>query len=215
MEKPRQAVEFPPEVYEQIGLDHLLIFAAKRILDNGEECTFERLVAECFTLFPKKFGMRRYPQWPDSVRVNKSWLRCRTDNGWLVGNVQKGFKLTSKGIEIANTVAMNLEKQRTVKAKNTIFPRGREDAIIRWIRTHPLFMRWISNREKFTMNAMELRNLLNAPMEAPITHLRETLHRYIDVARVLKDADVEAFLKRCQQEQILKRPMTGRRRERS
>ncbi len=39
--------------YEALGVDYLLIFSVRSIIENGEECTLERLVFECFTLFPK------------------------------------------------------------------------------------------------------------------------------------------------------------------
>jgi hypothetical protein len=60
---------YPSGSYEHISLDELVLFAVKRILDSGEDCTAERLVCECFTLFPKSFCLPRYPQWPDSART--------------------------------------------------------------------------------------------------------------------------------------------------
>lgn len=39
------ASSLAPAAYENIPLDDLVLFAAKRILDSGEECTVERLVS--------------------------------------------------------------------------------------------------------------------------------------------------------------------------
>ena len=75
------------------NLDEMLIYCADLVQQTGDACTFERLVYECFTRFPEQFGMISYPQWPDNDRINKAWLRCRTDRGgWLV-LVLKDFKL--------------------------------------------------------------------------------------------------------------------------
>ncbi|MEO0141187.1 MAG: hypothetical protein ABIM88_06565, partial [candidate division WOR-3 bacterium] len=65
MRKNRVESEIPFERYKDIGLNQLVVYCVGRILANGEECTLERLIYECFTLFPKKFGLRKYPQWPD------------------------------------------------------------------------------------------------------------------------------------------------------
>ena len=100
--KPNKTISpYESKKYINIGIDLLIVYAAKRILDGGEECTFERLVYECFTLFPNKFGFKRYPEWPDSARINKAWLRCRTDKGWLAGTVKEGFRITPSGEMIA------------------------------------------------------------------------------------------------------------------
>ena len=84
-EKGKTQSPYLVEVYKNYGIDQLVVYAVKRILDANEECTFERLVYECFTLFPEKFEFKRYPEWPDSARITKAWLRCRTDKGWIAG----------------------------------------------------------------------------------------------------------------------------------
>lgn len=122
---------------ENIPLDDLVLFAAKRILDSGEECTVERLVSECFTLFPKGFCLPRYPQWPDSARVNKSWWRCRTDKGWLVGSVKEGLRLTPAGERAVEVVSRKLGLNRPVRQIKK--PRERHEALIQKIRSTTYF----------------------------------------------------------------------------
>src|SRR3990172_4604785 len=80
-----------------LSLDDLLLLAAVDLEQSGQPLTFERLVAQCFELYPSRFALRGYPQWPDSNVVNKTWLRARTDKGWLVGSVRQGFRLTPEG----------------------------------------------------------------------------------------------------------------------
>ncbi|MEM4290468.1 MAG: hypothetical protein QXQ48_09440 [Nitrososphaerota archaeon] len=203
---------YPPESYRHIGLDQLLVFSVKRILDSGEQCSFERLVYECFSLFPDKFGMQRYPEWPDSARVNKSWLRCRTDKGWIEGSAQRGFTLTAKGEQVAATVAMSLGHSIQKVAQKSM-PRGTEDAVLKWIRRHPTFDRWTEDPHGFRISPIELRDLLNATMETPVTRLRENLHNYKNIAKTMGDRDVEQFLGVCenQHQQLLRRPMRKRR----
>lgn len=89
-------VNFDAKVYERISYDDLITYAVYSLTRSGREATFENIVAESFTLFPVRFSLRGYPQWPESAAVNKSWLRCRTDKGYLVGSVKEGLKLTPK-----------------------------------------------------------------------------------------------------------------------
>jgi len=63
----------PGELYDEnkctlIGLENLILFGIYLLLKKGDVCTFERLVAECFSQFPKVFAFKRYPEWPDSLK---------------------------------------------------------------------------------------------------------------------------------------------------
>lgn len=119
---------------DSISLDDLLVFSASMIAADGHEVTFERLVAEAFTRFPERFQLFGYPAWPDSSRVNKSWLRCRTDFKYFEGSTKSGFKLTSRGASKADEVAslLGIDDRKAARAR-TIGSRAnsREEAILR------------------------------------------------------------------------------------
>jgi len=72
IKKTQNKDALPVDSYKHLGIDQLVVYSVKRIIDNSEECTFERLVYECFRLFPNKFGFLRYPNWPDAARINKA-----------------------------------------------------------------------------------------------------------------------------------------------
>jgi hypothetical protein len=182
----------------RIGLDPLIVYAVKRIQDLGEECTFERLVYESFSLFPKKFAFLRYPQWPDATRINKSWLRCRTDKGWIVGSVQEGFRLTPAGCQVAGEVERILYSVGTHDAKAKKQPehrsRSREESALRHIRESDYFKRWAEHQTNFTISWPEFLSLLNTTLETPRRILRQNLHFYRQVAAQLGDSEVLAFI---------------------
>jgi len=196
--QPIQSVE----AYESLGVDYLLVFSVESILDNDEECTLERLIFECFTRFPKKFGLSRYPQWPDSTRVYRSWRRCRLDNRWLTGSPQEGFKLTAKGKEVALAVAKKLndpsliDKQRRAPSRT----RGKEEAVTRYLRKSNAFGRWLQNPASFGISESQIRSLLNATLETPQDVLRENLAYYQENARLVGDSRILAFLEACQKQ---------------
>jgi hypothetical protein len=180
-------------------LDDLVIYCVAEILAGGEECTFERLVYECFTKFPESFGLSRYPEWPDSARVNKSWLRCRTDRGWLVGTVQEGFRLTPAGEAIAGIVSNRLADgaaQPTARASGAR-TRERYEALLRTIRSDELF-RAFEQTGTVDASEMELRRLLGATLETPKRVLRQNLHAYRSAAEAYSDESALEFLLACE-----------------
>jgi len=204
----QQTQSYPETAYSSIGLDQLLTYAVDRVLARGEDCTFENIVFECFTKFPLKFGFERFPQWPDSARVNKSWLRCRTDKGWIVGNVKSGFKLTPAGKIVAGQVTRQLEGDEGVTRLASGRTRSREAAAVRYVKETPLFKSWQANRDEFTIGFPEFVALLNATLETPRRVLRQNLHFYKESAMAVSDGAVRSFLEDCESnlESKLKEP---------
>lgn len=183
--------------YDKLPLDELLVHAVRRISDAGEDCTFERLVYECFSLFPRKFGFERYSEWPDSARVNKTWLRCRTDKGWIVGTVQEGFRLTPKGERAAEAAAKKLLQEAVPSPKRAPRPRERFEAALRQMHQSAAFGRFTADPVAFSLSEMELRNLLGCTLETPRRVLGQNFHYYLDAARQYGDQAVLGFLETC------------------
>lgn len=183
-----------------LPLDDLVVYCVSEVLSAGEECTFERLVCECFTRFPVAFGMKRYPDWPDSARVNKAWLRCRTDKGWIVGSVQEGFKLTNAGERAARATTSRLAGGMTPAETGTSGTRAREryEALLRNIRKDTLFQRFTECRDGFQSSEMEMRRFLGATLETPLRILRQNLIAYKNAATAYKDDEVLDFLAACE-----------------
>jgi hypothetical protein len=191
--------EFDPAVYNKISLDHLITFCVWNILESGEECTLERLVYEAFTFFPERFGFQRYPEWPDSARIDKSWRRCRTDFGFIVGKVKEGFRLTPKGELIAKDTERKLLKGKIKNRSKLSGPtREKYEAVLRQIRLNPLFQTYIRDNDKIEFDEIKLRLLLNCTMETPYRVLRQNLKYFQHVALIYKDLEVDKFLKECE-----------------
>ena len=185
---------------QSLPLDDLVVYCVSEILNSGEECTFERLVYECFTRFPDTFGLKRYPKWPDSARVNKAWLRCRTDKGWIVGSVQEGFRLTSVGEHIAGMVATRLEAgiPSARSAGTGSRTRERHETLLRNIRSDSLFQRFVESQDGFELSEMEFRRFLGVTMETPVRILRQNLNAYKNAATGYGDEGVLDFLAACE-----------------
>ena len=195
--KAKVEVEFPSNSYKDIGVDQLVIYSVKKILDNSEECTFERLVCECFRLFPKKFGFLRYPNWPDATRINKAWLRCRTDKGWLAGTVKEGFRITAAGEKVARDTENLLKNKNKTRRKLPIpKPRERYEAIIMHIKKTPEYQRYV-NVAGYEINEADLRSFLGGTLETPRRILRHNLNLYMNAADIYKESSVFPFLEIC------------------
>ncbi len=104
--------EFDARIYGKIALNDLVTYAVYYLTKIGEEITAEDMVAACFFMFPQRFSLRGYNQWPDSTVVNKRWVDCRNKH-FISGNTASGFNLTPKGLELAEKTEKALKAELT------------------------------------------------------------------------------------------------------
>ena len=196
--------QFDERIYSSISLTKLIILATNEIVSNREECAYERVVKECFTLFPKRFSFQRYPEWPDGTRVKIEILRCR-DNGWITGNEKNGFQITLLGKRAAQEVLKDLQEER-VKKQRTGQIRDRGDTIIKYLKESEPFRRFQQNKEDFNISEGEFRRLLVATFETPPRVLKQNLNYCLDICKQYGENELFEFLKQCekQKESLLK-----------
>ena len=102
--KTQQPSTCNEQYYRFIAMNDLVTYCVHLLLQEKGQCNFEDLVAKCFTLFPAKFALRGYPQWPDSSVIQKRWLSARTDKNYISGSVKDGFRMTPAGIKVAERI---------------------------------------------------------------------------------------------------------------
>lgn len=91
------------------SVNDLILFCIHSIILNSEQCSFERLVKECFTLFPETLRFQRYPIWPDSRKLDRP-LRALRDGKLIIGDPKSYFMLTKSGEKRAEIVSKALRQ---------------------------------------------------------------------------------------------------------
>ncbi|MEK7658584.1 MAG: hypothetical protein AAB352_01835 [Patescibacteria group bacterium] len=91
------------------SVNDLILFCIYYIISNNEECSFDRLVKECFILFPDAIKFQRYPVWPDSRKLDRP-LRSLRNEGFIIGDPTTIFMLTKNGEAKALSVAKALRQ---------------------------------------------------------------------------------------------------------
>lgn len=81
------------------------------LITKGKKCTFEELINECFTLFPKAFSFSQYPKWPDSRKLDRP-LRAIRKRKLIAGDPKTSFSLTKQGKKIALEIARTFRQRK-------------------------------------------------------------------------------------------------------
>lgn len=98
-------------VLENKPINELILFAIFVVEEAKESCVFERLLKECFSLFPKAFGFKRYNRWPDARKLDRS-LRTLRSKKLISGDPTTFFSLTLQGRKEAEALAKILRQKK-------------------------------------------------------------------------------------------------------
>jgi len=105
---------FNQEISKEISISELILFTIYSVTSDKEKCNFERLIKECFTLFPETFSFSKYPQWPDSRKLDRP-LRSLRQRKLIKGDPKTYFSLTKTGQKIAIEIAKTFRQRKLFK----------------------------------------------------------------------------------------------------
>ena len=93
------------------SINDFILFALYSLTENNKKCTFQKLIQECFSLFPEIFCFSEYPNWPDARKLDRP-LRALRKKKLIKGNPQTAFTLTSSGKKVAQEIAKTLRQKK-------------------------------------------------------------------------------------------------------
>ncbi len=91
------------------SVNDLILFCIHSVILNAEKCSFERLVKECFGIFPDALKFERYPIWPDSRKLDRP-LRFLRNGKLIIGDTKSYFVLTKEGEKRALEISKVLKQ---------------------------------------------------------------------------------------------------------
>lgn len=188
---------FPFVSYDDFDLDRLVVYTIYVLEEKKIPLYFDFIAVGLFRLFPRKFSMANFTQYPDTNRISKA-LRRLTDQKrkrWATGNIENGFHLTDLGRETAKQVSGFLKNPKLKKDRKPIMvikSRGRSPADdIQEIKDSDAFKKWQSDQD---INNYEFFAFLKAAPYTPKPLLAEHLKRLKISAMAAKDKEVSKFL---------------------
>jgi len=188
--------------YLPLDKDRLVLFAVGFLESKKIEPTFDKIVAATFRLFPRKFSLIGFPEFPDGRTIYYCvYNHCTLTKKWLLGNVQSGFKITERGGYFLDETKKMLEgKIKHTKIHGTV-PRRKEVTFISMLRKTDAYKKYISGKKE-EITKFEISEALKAPPDSKDL-IRFHLERYFEYANRIGDFAVTQFL------EFIKRKMGG------
>tara|TARA_Y100001960_G_C14695981_1_gene839048 strand:+ start:152 stop:853 length:702 start_codon:yes stop_codon:yes gene_type:complete len=186
----------PEEKYNGVGMNQLVTYAVYTLEKEKTEVTTEDIVVACFRLFPKKFSLRGYPEWPDSAVVNKRWVDCRSKK-LISGSTASGFKLTTKGLKNAEETERLLTNGAITNQKIKAETRTRAGKFMRSLENSDAYLTYKDKGSIAEISELGFRNMLLGTMETPAENLNSNFEQMIEYATFCERNDLLEFLSVC------------------
>jgi len=188
----REIAEFKGD-YLPLDKDRLVLFVVSFLESRKIEPTFDKIVVATFRLFPRKFALLGFPEYPDGKTIYYcAYNHCTLTRKWLVGNVQSGFKITERGrFFLDETIKMLEGKIKTTKAHGTI-PRRKEVTFIAILKRTSAYKKYLNGRKEEITKFDILEALRLTQDSENLTEIY--LKRYLEYANRLNDTNVIQFL---------------------
>lgn len=165
-------------------------------------------MAEAYELFPKKFHLPGYPDYPDANRVRREIQRIEGTlstpgmKKLAKGNMKTSYEITEEGLQRLKLIEEKLARDLSTKIsieKEMEDRRGKMGRLLSEIEKHPLYRQYTDSLSKNNIEIPEhlLRDLLLATMETPVEELRERMERLIKYCEAFNKQQLKQFLELC------------------
>lgn len=189
---------FREKQYKNITQDQLAIFTMRFLEQKKIPLYFEYIGIAMFKLFPKKFSLITFKEYPDLYRIsNLLRLHLRpTERNWAIGNIKTSFSITTLGSEVAKETEKMLHNpglQKKVLSQKKEFKRiksieGDIDEII----NSSLFKKWQENKEN--INEFEILSFLGVMSFTKKEIIKKRILKLKDICKNTKNKEALSFL---------------------
>jgi hypothetical protein len=188
----REVTEFQGN-YMPLDKDRLVLFAVDHLESKKIEPTFDKIVATTFKLFPKKFSLIGFPEYPDGKTIYYCvYNHCTLTKKWLIGNVQSAFKITERGKYFLDETVKMLEGKIELARTHQTSPRRKEITFIALLKRTNAYKKFVQGKKGLIDKSEILESLRIPAGSQSMTHAH--LAKYIEYASRVNEPSVLEFL---------------------
>lgn len=185
---------FAEQLYSGLDLDRLTAYGVRLLSDRGLPVTFENVVVTLFRLFPAKFSIVGYPEYPDAARINRAILHCFPKyRNYLSGRARTGYRLTHQGEVAAEEAATALAGAGKPVNRRRTAARGVADNFMKEVSDSKVFADFVAGSFE-AIDLYDITRLLHASPNSPREVLRRNMDQLLTYSKETGRDDVLKFL---------------------
>lgn len=185
---------FAEKLYSGLDLDRLTAYGVRVLSDRDLPVTFENVVVTLFRLFPTKFSIVGYPEYPDAARINRAILHCFPKyRNYLSGRASTGYRLTHQGEVAAEEAATALAGEGKPAKRRRTAARGVADNFMKEVSDSKVFADFTAGSFE-AIDLYDVTRLLHATPNSPKEVLRRNMDQLLTYSKETGRDDVLKFL---------------------
>lgn len=174
-------------------LEDMILICIDSVIKKNNKCSFGNLVKECFTRYPNKFSLNDFPEYPDSLRLDRP-LREMRDKGFITGSPVTFYSITNFGLNhLANI--KNIKNYQSDSHKDTI-TRSPALQILDKIVNSIDYVSFQKDKDNFKPNDMKFRSIVGFTLETPVNKINNELKFLIDSSQKMNNPNIGNYLKK-------------------
>jgi len=183
--------------YVPLDKDRLVLFTVNFLEERAIEPTFDKIVVATFRLFPRKFSLIGFPEYPDGRTIYYcAYNHCTLDKKWLVGNVQSAFKVTERGKYFLDETGKMLKGKIQLARHYQVSPRRKETTFVTLLKKTIAYKKYVKGEKDRIYKSEILQALRIPPNSKDLVPTR--LAKYTEYAHRINETSVLEFLKFAQ-----------------
>ena len=188
---------FSSETYRSIDNNRLAVYTIGLLLEKNLQATQENITVALYLMFPEKFSMVGFAEYPDAERVNRTLLQLgKKYRNWSIGNRHVGYSLNETGKLVMEQTKKFLQSPDMLDVRQKRTPKQRTldpDVSVKEIEQTTLFKNYRSNVQNDS-DEFSIWELLRALPYTPKSALNDRLKSMIESAKVSGRKDIVDFL---------------------
>jgi len=182
--------QFPFDSYKGIPLKDLIVAGLAKLEENSIAATFENITVTMYKLFPERFALVGFPQYPDSDRVDNTLRLDARKAGYVTGHKQRTnqWQLTAQGRKAYIELALRM-KSNPIRT-NVESTKFRSSAIryVKEVQQSPAFVKWASHKMK-SMTRFEICDVLHGTLDTSRLKLWRDLGDLIEYSKTAETTE--------------------------
>lgn len=185
----RTVKSYPTQVYRGMTLGKLAAYAVNVLTENGIDCGYENLTVLLYRLFPEKFALVGFPEFPDGRRIFNSIQLDAHHGGYVVGGMSTGWRLTDKGKEVSLEMKRRLQGNwTTARIQNPSVFRSRAISFVKEIERSQAYRKWVAGKME-NIARFEVCDVLHGTLDTSGKVLLDNLGQFMEYSEIVKEYD--------------------------
>ena len=178
--------------YSSVGLDQLLIYVMDKMEKNNIRLSEPNISLAAWVMFPDKFSIFGWPEYPCSKRTNLSCLHMKYKNKrWITGTSNQ-YLITEKGRKIVEETTEFLESDTQKKQKRKSYSKTRrQDKLVSQIKKTTAYVKYTKGKE---ISQFDLYEMLQCTLDSSGDVLKENYDALCIYAAEAECEEVIEFL---------------------